>query len=135
MFSAFIPDMHYFKGLEGGRTLPFLHPDGVANLAPKLQTVMQAELGAPVTSEDFLAYVACIASHRGYTETFRDELSTPGTRIPITRDTNLWTRAVELGGELLWAQTFGVEFLDDRPSDVRFALGDPRRVQSLTPIN
>ena len=70
MFSAFIPDMHYFKGLEGGRTLPFLHPDGVANLAPKLQTVMQAELGAPVTSEDFLAYVACIASHRGYTETF-----------------------------------------------------------------
>jgi Type ISP C-terminal specificity domain len=32
-FSALIPDQHFFKGSEGGRVLPMLHPDGSGNTA------------------------------------------------------------------------------------------------------
>ncbi|WP_308122332.1 type ISP restriction/modification enzyme [Streptomyces sp. WAC04114] len=39
VFSALIPDFDHFKGSEGGRTLPFLHPDGTPNLAPGLTDV------------------------------------------------------------------------------------------------
>ncbi len=31
MFSNLIPDMNSFKGSDGGRALPMLHPDGDPN--------------------------------------------------------------------------------------------------------
>jgi hypothetical protein len=69
----------------------------------------------------------------GFTATFLDELVTPGIRVPITLDPELWSRAVELGRQVVWAQTYGEAFADEaagRPSrDVRFGAGDARRIQ------
>jgi Type ISP C-terminal specificity domain len=87
-----------------------------------------------VSDKDVLAYVAGVTGHFGYTETFRDELMTPGMRIPITGDPDLWSRAVEVGRELLWAETFGGRFGMEGRSDVRFPPGDERRIQALTSI-
>lgn len=111
VFSALIPNKNYFNN-RGGRVLPLLHPDGTPNLAPGLQDALAASLGLAVTPEDLLAYVAGVVSHPGFTATFEDELTTPGVRVPITRNPELWSRAVELGREVIWLQTYGESFVD-----------------------
>ena len=96
VFSGYIPDFHHFKGSEGGRTLPFIHPDGSPNLT-RACAALTAELGVEVVADDVLAYMAAVTAHPGFTQTFADELKTPGIHIPITKDASLWAPAVELG--------------------------------------
>jgi hypothetical protein len=112
VFSALMPDMNSFQGGNGGRTLPLLHPDGTPNLAPGLLDALAASVGLEVTHEDVLAYIAGVVSHPGFTATFEDELTTPGVRVPITKDPELWARAVELGREVVWLHTYGEAFID-----------------------
>lgn len=106
-FSALIPDMHFFRGSGGGRTLPQLHSDGTHNIAPGLVESLKAAQGEPINPDDVLFYAAAIAGHPGFVETFADELHTPGIRIPITRDHELWNRAVKLGRHVVWLHTYG----------------------------
>jgi hypothetical protein len=83
-----------------------------------------------------LAYVAGVVSHPAFTQTFADELTTPGIRVPLTTDPELWTRAVALGEQVIWLHTYGETFTGpDRPAaDVRYPRGDPRQPLSLTAI-
>ncbi|MEJ7634022.1 type ISP restriction/modification enzyme [Aeromicrobium sp.] len=115
--SGLIPDMDHFKGSEGGRTLPFLHPNGDPNVAPGLIGALSTILNIAVTSEDVLAYVSALVSSPAFTATFTDELTTPGIRIPITADPEVWSAAVTLGRQVVWAQTYGSAYAD--PSDGR----------------
>lgn len=138
VFSALVPDMHHFKGSEGGRSLPLLHPGGRPNVAPGLLDALSTLVGGAafgggeVTADDLLAYVAAVVAHPGYTMRFADELTTPGVRVPLTADPALWAEAVELGRGIVRAHTYGEAFADvaaGRPAgDIRFAAGDPRRV-------
>lgn len=112
LFSALIPDMHYFNN-RGGRTLPLLHPDGTANLAPGLLPVLTATLGHSIEVAEFLAYVAGVVAHPAFTSTFADELTTPGIRVPLTTDPDLWALAVTLGEQVVWLQTYGERYADD----------------------
>jgi hypothetical protein len=137
VFSGWIPDFDHFKGSEGGRTLPYLHPDGTANLAPGLTDALAATLKIEVTPADVLAYLAAVVSHSAYTEKFRVELETPGVRIPITADAALWSEAVEVGREIIWAQTFGRSFADGDSKavdKVAYPKGDARRVLCRVPV-
>ncbi len=136
VFTALLPDYDAFRGSEGGRTLPYLHADGSANLAPGLQSVLSAKIGVSVEAADVLAYLAGVAAHRGFTARFADELTTPGVRIPITADPTLWTEAVELGREVLWLHTYGQTFTGpDRPTgDIRYPSDDHRRVQNTSTV-
>ena len=134
-FSALIPDLHHFNG-RGGRTLPILHPDGTPNLAPGLLHSLTAALDWQVTAEDVLAYLAATVAHPSYTQTFTDELTTPGIRVPITSDQDLFAEAVTIGQDVLWAQTYG-QFCSGptrRPDNVRYPAGDGRQPLALTPI-
>jgi len=135
VFSALIPDMHLFNN-RGGRTLPYLNPDGSPNLAPGLVTALSQSLGHPVAAADVLAYVAGVVSHPTFTRTFADELTTPGIRIPLTTDPGLWAQAVALGEQVIWLHTYGEEFVSaGRPAcSVRYPTGDPRQPMSLTAI-
>jgi hypothetical protein len=131
VFSALVPDLHHFKGSEGGRTLPLLHPDGSANVASGL---LQA-LGA-VSAEELIAYIAAVVAHPGFTSTFIDDLTTPGIRVPLTADPALWLEAVALGREVIWLHTYGASFADGGrpPGNIRFPKRDARQPKSLTPI-
>lgn len=111
-FSSLIPDVDHFKGSEGGRTLPLLHPDGTPNLAPGLLEGLAAEASIQAEHEDLLAYVAGVVAHPAFTATFVDELTTPGVRVPITRDAALWAQAVELGREVIWLHTYAERYVD-----------------------
>ncbi|MFE0630834.1 type ISP restriction/modification enzyme [Streptomyces sp. NPDC058864] len=128
LFSALIPDMHYYNN-RSGCTRP-LYRDAAGtlpNLTPGLLRLLNRRLGLSLTSEDALAYIAALTSHPGYTERFLDDLQVPGTRIPLTTDRHLWARAVALGGRILWLHTYGERYADP-------AAGRPQR-QPLLPAN
>lgn len=131
VFTALIPDFDHFKGSEGGRAFPFMHPDTSPNLAPGLTTALAKHLGVDVEPIDVLAYIASLTAHPGFTQTFVDELTTPGVRVPITADTELWQQAVELGRQVLWLHTYGQACADPaagRPvGDIRLPASDPQR--------
>jgi len=107
-FSAFVPDKHYFNNRGGGgRALPMLHPDGSVNLSPNLAEVISELHGESIDASDVFYYVAGIVSHSGYVRLFSENLKTPGLRVPFTADPSLWSRAVSLGRDVVWLQTFG----------------------------
>jgi Type ISP C-terminal specificity domain/N-6 DNA Methylase len=138
VFSSLIPDMDHFKGSEGGRVLPMLHPDGSGNTSPRLLPALETLLGVSVTVEDLTAYVAAVIAHPAFTRRFMDELTTPGIRVPITSDPELWAQALEVGRQVVWLHTYGAGLADMSagrpPGNVRFPQGDPHQPQSLTPV-
>jgi hypothetical protein len=113
-FSAWTPDLHYFKGSGGGRVLPlYAGTDSSApNVAPGLLVLLSERLGIRLSAEDFLAYVAATTAHPAFTSRFAEDLRTPGIRIPLSADTETWTEAVELGRHILWLHTRGERCID-----------------------
>ena len=66
-----------------------------------------------------MAYIAGIAAHPAYTARFRDDLTQPGLRIPITAKPKLFAEVAELGRTIIWLHTFGERFsnpAEDRPA-------------------
>lgn len=133
VFSSLIPDMHHFRGSQGGRALPLYHPGGRPNLATGLAGALSTITGTAVTAEDLIAYIAGVAAHPAYTDQFVDELTTPGVRIPITTDATLFQRAIDLGSEIIWLHTYGDRFSEGR-SGIRYESGDTRRITNQTAI-
>ncbi|WP_432794497.1 type ISP restriction/modification enzyme [Rhodococcus ruber] len=138
VFSALIPDMDHFKGSEGGRVLPLLHPGGRPNLARGLTGTWSLLVGHPVSAVEVIAYVAGVVAHPAFTERFTDELTTPGIRVPLTTVPELFDRAVDLGRQVLWLHTYGRACPDPaagRPAgDIRLPTGDPSRIINLTGV-
>ncbi|PZH02714.1 DNA methyltransferase [Streptomyces sp. NTH33] len=113
VFSSVIPDMDYYNG-RSGAVRPLYRTTGrdAPNVTPKLLQVVAQRLNTSVTAEDLVAYIAAITSHPAYTDRFKEDLEVPGARVPITADLTLWTRAVELGRNVLWLHTYGERFAD-----------------------
>ncbi|MFF1769113.1 type ISP restriction/modification enzyme [Streptomyces sp. NPDC058249] len=120
-FTALIPDMHHFKGTEGGRVAPLYRHAELAetNVTPGLLKTLSQIHEVPVTAEDLFAYIAGIAGHSGYTRRFAEHLATRGAHIPLTRDPDLWAEVTEVGRRTVWIHTYGQRFaspLHGRPS-------------------
>lgn len=71
-----------------------------------------------VTPERFFAYVYGVLAGGDYTERFAVALETPGPRVPLTGDPELFARMADLGEELLWLQTFGSRFRSSRRQEL-----------------
>jgi hypothetical protein len=129
VFTALIPDFHHFKGSGGGRVLPYLHPNGTPNIAPGLTAALGTVLGLSVSDADVISYMAAVVAHPAYTQTFADELTTPGIRVPVTANPGLWGEAVKLGEQVIWLHTYGAVFSSPGlPRDnVRFPANDPHQ--------
>jgi hypothetical protein len=125
-FSAFVPDNDYFLGHHGGRVLPLYRNQEKKepNVAPRLLYSLSNFVGTRISAMDLLAYVAALIAHPGYTRRFRQELTAPGIRLPITIDAELWKEAVEIGSEVLWLHTYGERYHDE-------AAGRPRAAPLL----
>ncbi|WP_041312377.1 type ISP restriction/modification enzyme [Mycobacterium sp. JS623] len=81
--------------------------------------------------------MAAVTAHPGYTRLFEVELETPGIRIPLTKDATLWAESVKLGKKVIWTQTFGRAFADDkdRPfGKVAYPKDNPSRVSNLQSV-
>ncbi|HOD00630.1 MAG TPA: DNA methyltransferase, partial [Myxococcota bacterium] len=117
-----VPDLHHFQGAEGGKdVLPLyrdracLQPNVTAGLLPALGRLL--ELSHVPCPEDLAAYIYALLSTPAYQQRFASELETPGPRVPITRDSGLWNRAVVIGRRLLWLHTYAERFRD--PNEAR----------------
>lgn len=111
--SAYVPDLHYFCGRGGKDILPLYRDEGARE--PNITNGLLAKLGSLVGvkapgAEDLAAYVYALLSAPQYQERFAEALKTPGPRVPLTRDAKLWSKAVELGEELLWLHTYTERF-------------------------
>jgi len=123
LFTALIPDNHYFNN-RGGRALPLLHPDGSANVATGLLATLSGKFDTHVDARALVEYLAGVVANPAFTQTYAEELATPGIRVPITADPALWHEATSIGRQVLAAQTFGAT----DGASVAYQKGDPRRV-------
>jgi Type ISP C-terminal specificity domain/N-6 DNA Methylase len=112
-FSALIPDVHHYNG-RGGRVFPLWRDRTAsnANFPPQLLQFLSHKYGCKVSAEDLISYVAAIAAHSAFTKRFREDLSTPGLRIPLTVDSDLFKEAAELGRSVIWLHSFGERMTD-----------------------
>ncbi len=115
VFTPYVPDVNHFKGSSAGRALPlFRDPAGsVPNFASGLIALLANRLGCEVQPSDLLSYIAAVVAHSGYTTKFSTDLATPGVRIPLTADPEVWRRAVEIGKRAIWLHTFGERFAEE----------------------
>ncbi|SNR83240.1 type ISP restriction/modification enzyme [Blastococcus mobilis] len=112
-FTAHTPDIDHYNG-RGGRVLPLYASSGRErpNLAPGLLDLLGECFGAPVEPEDLMAYVAATTAHRAFTARFAEDLRTPGIRVPLTADPEVWSTAVSVGRRVLWLHTRGEHMVD-----------------------
>jgi Type ISP C-terminal specificity domain/N-6 DNA Methylase len=131
-FSAHVPDLDHYNG-RGGRVFPLWHGEKAANanFRPKLLPFLEEKYGTPVTAEDVMAYIAALAAQPAFTARFQDDLSTPGLRIPVTGDGDMFAEAVQLGRKVIWLQTFGERVLG--PDEGR-PIGPPRLSGGTAPF-
>ncbi|MFI5706894.1 type ISP restriction/modification enzyme [Kribbella sp. NPDC051620] len=137
LFSALIPDMHFFMGHHGGRVFPIYRDGspGSPNVAPGLVNLLSERFGYAVTPQDVVGYLAGTLAHSGYTDRFGSDLDTPGVRVPFTADRRLWRDVLEAGREVVWLHTYGERFVDraaGRPSGPpRMKVGRPQVLVSI----
>ncbi|GAB3886653.1 hypothetical protein GCM10029964_051290 [Kibdelosporangium lantanae] len=114
VFTSLIPDMDHFMGHHGGRTLPlYLNGEAsVANITPGLLNFFEGRFNQKVDPQDVIAYTAAVTAHPGFTRRFKNELKTPGIRVPLTDDPDLWANAIDIGQEVLWLHTYGERCID-----------------------
>lgn len=108
--TTLVPDLHHFRGSFGGKDVIPLYRDATTTkpnvTAGLLQLLTERYGGNPVTPEDLTAYVFAVLAHPGYQSRFAVELTTPGSRVPLTADPDLFVEGRDLGRELLWLQTY-----------------------------
>lgn len=112
--SAFIPDLHHYKGSFGGRAFPLWSNTEATtpNVPPALLAYLSSRLGRDVTGETLFAYITAMAAHPAYIARFQGELIQPGLRIPLSADAGVFFDAAGLGREVVWLHTFGERFTD-----------------------
>ncbi len=117
--AAYVPDKDHFRGSFGGKeSIPlFRDADGTPNADLALLAFYGQALGndGPVGVENLFAYVYGVLAGADYTERFEVELETPGPRVPLTADADLFTDMVAHGRWLLWLHTYGQRFTEGQP--------------------
>lgn len=116
VFSALIPDMHMFNN-RGGRVLPAFHGNGQPTTIAAARALIGSKVlpagGGLITGEALVAYIAAVTAHPGYTARFAEQLDTPGIRVPLTADADLWKSTVAIGRRVVWLHTYGERFVDE----------------------
>ncbi|WP_165077234.1 MULTISPECIES: type ISP restriction/modification enzyme [unclassified Desulfovibrio] len=108
--SANVPDLDYFRGSYGAKNILPLYRDVAGtepNILPSLLDFLETVYKHPVTPGDLAAYVYAVLAHNAFTEKFHLELASREIRVPLTKDAELFLRAVELGRRLIWLHSYG----------------------------
>ena len=116
--AASVPDFHHFRGSYGGKDVIPLYRDSnsTPNADLKLLTLLTDRHKAVdadaenVSVERLFAYTFGVLAGTDYTERFHEALETPGPRVPLSADPELFARMVSFGERLIWLQTFGERY-------------------------
>ena len=126
--TAFVPDLHQYKGSFGGRAFP-LWKDATAteaNISPAVVAAFTKAFGTSVDPVDVFAYVAALLAHPAYTARFAADLVRPGLRVPLTASADFFAQAAKLGRKVIRLHTFGERFAtEDPPLPPRVAKDGP----------
>lgn len=116
--TAAVPDKHHFSGRGGKDVIP-LYRDAAGllpNAAPGVLSTLTAlhrrrDPEVPdVTGKALFAYAYAVLAGADYVERFAEALETPGPRLPVTAEPDLFRRLVAHGERLIWLHTFGERF-------------------------
>lgn len=126
-----VPDLHHYNG-RGGRAFPLWNDVAATrtNVSSKLMEAVSQRYERQVSAEDVFAYIAGVAAHPAYTAKFQEDLTTPGLRIPITADADLFFAVADIGRRVVWLHSYGERMVDagqGRPE------GAPRAPAGLRP--
>lgn len=113
------PDIDYFCG-RGAKDIFPLYRDTEAtqrNITSGLLCILGTQYGQQPNAEDLAAYVYAVMGGQSYTQRFWNELETPGPRVPITKDGQLFLEAAKLGKPLIWLHTYAERFQGDERDD------------------
>jgi hypothetical protein len=80
------------------------------NITTGLLNRLSEEYTETVSPEDLFAYTYAVLGSLAYTESFAEELSIPGPRLPITKNYALFRRGAEHGRWLIGIHTYGERF-------------------------
>jgi hypothetical protein len=110
--SVGVPDLDHFRGSFGGKDVIPLYRDaaGTPNADPAALKAISEKLGINVTVEQIFAYTFGVLAGTDYTKRFHAALETPGPRVPMTANAELFTKMSKHGERLVWLQTFGERF-------------------------
>jgi Type ISP C-terminal specificity domain len=92
---------------------------------------LKAAYGYKVNAEDLFAYAYAVLANPGYVEMFWEELSTPGPRLPLTKNAALFDKAVNLGCKLIWLHTFGNRMVQKRKRAGEVPQGKARCLKAI----
>ncbi|SDP13794.1 N-6 DNA Methylase [Microbacterium testaceum StLB037] len=129
------PDMHHHRGHGGGRVYP-LWADKAASVSNVRSTALEVLSEAymrSVTAEEVVSYIVGVTSNAGYTQRFASDLVTPGIRVPFPRQVALFDRAVSLGKQSIWYQTYGLRM--KQADRLTTSGGSPRLPADRAPHN
>ena len=113
-----LPDMDVFCNRGAKDVIPLWRdPQGTQpNVTSGLLSMVSTRLGQPVSPGDLFSYCVAVLAGPYYAEKFRQELATPGPRIPITADNLMFRRGARLGAHFIWLQTFGERWISSEPN-------------------
>ena len=99
-----VPDLDSYRGAEGGKHVIPLYRDALEtpNADPALLRVLGAQLETQAPSaKDLFAYCYAVLAGTDYSARFSPELETPGLRIPLTKNAELFQSLVKHGEALI----------------------------------
>jgi len=107
--TALIPDLDYFCNRGARDVIPLWRDAGATepNVTAGVLGALAQAYGQAVTAEDLFAYSYAVLASPDYVHHFWDELTIPGSRLPIIKDATLFSRTAEFGRHLLWLHTYG----------------------------
>ncbi|MBN1660252.1 MAG: N-6 DNA methylase [Anaerolineae bacterium] len=108
-----LPDLDYFCNRGAKDVIPLWRNAAAtdANITGGVLRVLGQTYGYAVAAEDFFAYCYALLVTPAYVRKFWDELTIPGPRIPITKDSTLFEQVAALGRNLLWLHTYGERYV------------------------
>ncbi len=107
--TALVPDLDHFRGSFGAKGVIPLWCDAQAvraNTREGLLAYLSDRYGSEVTPEALMAFCYALMNAPSYTQRFEEELRTPGPRIPLTADPDVFARGAAMGEALLRLHTY-----------------------------
>ncbi|MDH6074723.1 N-6 DNA methylase [Chrysosporum ovalisporum CS-1034] len=125
VITAEIPDLDYFCGRGAKDIIPLWrnYEANQPNITTGVLEVISNILNYNISPQDFFAYCYAILATPKYVKEFWHELETPGPRIPITKNRDLFIKVVEIGRTLVWLHTYGERFVPSGKKPGKIPIG------------
>ncbi len=118
--SAYVPDLHHFRGSYGARDVFPAWRDPRAenpNVNRALLDRLSAAYGETVAADALVAYVFGLLGTGAYTERFQNDLGESSPRVPITTSHALFMEVSNFGRTLVAVGTYGERASDGQADE------------------